>query len=329
MSYKIYKINPQTFERIIEIPNIFSLNWQDDITLVFTSFDITTSYSDLNCGDWIEVFSPDYNDTVFFGVVMNSYQENTNNFTYSGYDAGIYLEKNETTCQFRDAKIAQAIETACQKGELNAGVVPDIDFTVNKIYFKTKLSDILFDLYNIAVDKGFDNSYYFNCKNGKINLLRYTGNNELRGYVANLYSVKSFDNIKKFKRELSIKDLKNSIELYTSNTPNKDNSKRLYYKNNSESIEKYGLLNVVEEIDADTNLDFEKILTEKLNKLNKVSESLEFEVLGDYKLQTGVYTIIKNDDININGTYKITSSKHRITGTVESVTVTVDKYNID
>ena len=329
MSYKIYKINPQTFERIIEIPNIFSLNWQDDITLVFTSFDITTSYSDLNCGDWIEVFSPDYNDTVFFGVVMNSYQENTNNFTYSGYDAGIYLEKNETTCQFRDAKIAQAINTIATKAQFLTGDIPDIDFTVNKIYFKTKLSDILFDLYNIAVDKGFDNSYYFNCKNGKINLLRYIGNNELRGYVANLYSVKSFDNIKKFKRELSIKDLKNSIELYTSNTPNKDNSKRLYYNSDKDSIKKYGLLNVVEEIDADTNLDFEKILTEKLNKLNKVSESLKFEVLGDYKLQTGVVTFITNNDININGTYKITSSKHCIVGTVESITVTVEKSDID
>lgn len=328
MSYIIYKVNSQDFKRIIEIPNIFSFNWQDNIANIFTSFDITTSYSELNCGDWIEVYSPDFNETVFYGVVMTTNQKNTNNYTYLGYDAGIYLEKNETTCQFRDAKISQAINTIASKAQFITGNIPEIDFTVEKIYFKTRLSEVLFDLYNIATDKGFKNLYHFNCKNGKINLVRYTINNNLQGYIANLYSIKSFENIKNFNRNISIENLKNSIELYTSKTLNKDNIQRLYYKDDKDSIKKYGLLNTIEEIDADTELDFDNILTMKLDSLNKVTETLKFEVLGDYKLQTGVITTIKNEDININGSYKVTSSSHNIKGSIETVTVTVERFQM-
>ena len=200
MSYKLYKINNiKEKKRIIEIEKVLSFNWQDNINNVFTSFDFE-SKTKLNCGDWIELFNQDDKESVFVGVIIRAIQDNEETFTYSGYDLGFYLEKNSTVIQFKNAKISKAMADVCTKGQLIIGEIPEIDLTVTKIYQNETLSEILKDLYKIALDKGFKDKYFFNCKDGKVNLLMYAENNDLKGYIANLYSIKSFDCIKSYKK---------------------------------------------------------------------------------------------------------------------------------
>lgn len=326
MSYIVYKLDSESMERQNIIEKILSFNWQDDVQNVFISFDFEAKI-ELNCGDWIELYNSDNAESVFVGVITKTSQSDDETFSYSGYDKGFYLEKNSTVIQYKNAKISKAMEDACNKYSLNVGELPEIDMLVTKIYQNQTLSEILQDLYKIAVDKGLEDKFYFNCKNGKINLLEFKENNNLRGYIANIYSIKSFDFVKSFEKTSSIEELKNRVELYTSNSANNDSTgKKLYTLTDSESVKKYGLLNHIEEVDAEKKQDYQKLIKTKLAELNKVSEEISFDVISDNNLQAGVITTIQNDKINVNGTYKITSSKHSIKGTMENVSVSVEKY---
>ena len=162
-------------------------------------------------------------------------------------------------------------------------------------------------------------------------MLECKENNDLRGYIADLYSIKSFDFIKTCEKSSSIENLKNRVQIYTSNTANKDNAGKCKYtlpkEPDSESIKKYGLLNHIEEIDSSTKQNYEKLAETKLEQLDVVKDEISFTVYGDNRLKTGVITHIENKTFKINTSYKITSTKHTINGTVETVDMTVEKFN--
>lgn len=332
MSYIVYKVNSETLERISTVERVVSFNWQDDIEKVFTSFEFETA-EELACGDWIELYNAVNKETVFYGVIFKVSQNGEENFKYLGYDTGIYLEKNETVIQFRGDNITEAMRTVCRRGLIQDGIFPDIDLLVTRVYQKKTLAHILKDLYKIAVDKDkrcIDN-YYFDCKDRKVNLLECKENNDLRGYIADLYSIKSFDFIKTCEKSSSIESLKNRVQIYTSNTANKDNAGECKYtlpkKPDSESIKKYGLLNHIEEIDSSTKQNYKELAETKLKQLDVVKDEISFSVYGDNRMKTGVITSIENETLKIKASYKITSSKHTIEGTVETVDITVEKFN--
>lgn len=54
-------------------------------------------------------------------------------------------------------------------------------------------------------------------------------------------------------------------------------------------------------------------------------DTISFDVIADYKLHKGVITTIENENIDINGSYKVLSSTHSISGTIENVHVMVEK----
>lgn len=330
MSYIVYKVNPETLKRISTVERVVSFNWQDDIEKVFTSFEFETA-EELACGDWIELYNSVNKETVFYGVIFKVSQNGEENFKYIGYDTGIYLEKNEIVKQFKKKKISQAMREVCKNGLIQDGIFPDIDLLVTNVYQKKTLSEILKDLYKIAVEKGYTDNYFFDCKNRKVNLLECKENNDLRGYIADLYSIKSFDFIKTCEKSSSIENLKNRVQIYTSNTANKDNAGKCKYtlpkEPDSESIKKYGLLNHIEEIDSSTKQNYEKLAETKLEQLDVVKDEISFTVYGDNRLKTGVITHIENKTFKINTSYKITSTKHTINGTVETVDMTVEKFN--
>ena len=196
------------------------------------------------------------------------------------------------------------------------------------------LSDILFDLYKNAVDKGFDDDYYFDCTNGYVNLVKYENNNNLKGYIANIFSIDSINNIESFAITRDAEDLKNRVVVYCPVPPNKKKGTQTqktsysekYVLPNNKSIEKYGLLSYAEEVDYDKKVNYANIAEKKLNELLKVQDSISLNMIADYHMRKGVITTINNELLNLEGNYKIISSDHSIEGTKERVNVTVKKY---
>lgn len=76
---------------------------------------------------------------------------------------------------------------------------------------------------------------------------------------------------------------------------------------------------------------FEYVISVDGRTWNK-KQQIEFQdgstlkVYADYKLQTGIYTHIRNDVLKMNDYYLVTSSKHYIKGGLEEVEVTLVKY---
>ena len=174
-------------------------------------------------------------------------------------------------------------------------------------------------------------NYFYSLKFGKLELKKYIENNSIRGYIADFYSIESFKYIKGFNKSESIENLKNSIELYRQNTSNKskDEEVKILSVQQQDSIDTYGYLNYIEEIDADTNKtekEYLELAKSKLQELNKVTKSLSFEVFADYNLQTGVYTRITSTPIQVDNRYVVIKSEHTISSNIETVKVDVEKF---
>ena len=300
---------------------------------MFLSFDFTTSEK-LELPTFIELYSEFDKKSIFKGIVTKIYQNTKEYYQYLGYDWGFYLEKNSTIRQFKNATISEAICQLCKEYQLNVRLMPDIKYTINKTYIRESLSDILFDLYKNAVDKGFKDTFYFDCTDGHVNLTQYRTNNNLKGYIANIFSIDSINNIESFAITRDAEDLKNRVVVYCPVPPNKkkgtQTQKTSYSKKyvlpNNKSIEKYGLLSYAEEVDDDKKVNYANIAEKKLNELLKVQDSISLNMIADYHMRKGVITTINNELLNLEGNYKIISSDHSIEGTKERVNVTVKKY---
>lgn len=332
MTYQIYKTNRlknltngNIFERQEKVENVLTINWQDDITKTFLAFDFEST-TELECGQWIELYESRDKETVFYGIIINVIQTNVNQFKYIGYDYGYYLEKNNISIQFEESQtLSDAIISVCRRADLLVGRIPNIRTNAKGIYRNQNLSSILFDVYKKVSNKDFYKKYYFNCKNGMVNIHPCVKQSQFSGYINEVYEVNSFDFILKYIKNTSIENLKNKVEIRQS-IQDKDKlgdiiNEDKYKVNNS--IDKYGLLIHTEEISKNDEQNVDKIAYAKLKELNKSSTSISFEVRADYKLCTGKTTKIENRRLDLNDTYRVISSKHIIEATNEKVIVAV------
>lgn len=322
------KTKSNIFQFESEIKNVLEFNWQDDITKTFLSFDFTTT-TELECGDWIELFDEDSDEFVFFGIITKATQQNINTYKYFGYDYGFYLEKNNITIQFETKQsLSQAIVSACERANIETGKIPIIDTKAKGIYKKTKISDILFKLYEDVIDENLSEDFYFDCKNGKVNLYPFEYYEKISGYIANIYAVDSFRYILNYEKTNSIEDLKNKVEVWQA-VQDADKLGDNYDKDrytDKKSIEKYGLLIHTEEIKDSERSKIDDIANKKLDELNIVKTEMSFNVIADYNLKIGVVVKIDNDNLKIHGRYKVISTKHSIKETTENVHVNVIEY---
>ena len=326
VSYEIYIID-KNFEKKQKIKDVVNINWGDDLDNIFTAFDFTTSEV-LKAGEWIEIFEKDENKTVLRGIITKTSQSQKALYTYSGYDTGFYCEKNKITIQYKtNTKISEGIKQALKEVEIPCKNIPDIIYTVKKIYKNTLVTDILKELLQFAVDKGLQNNLFYDCKQGYVSLNKYSENDNLKGVIANIYTIKSTDTIHGFNITSSIENMKNRVQVITSESDkgNITKVKKEYTTQNNDNVEKYGVLQETIEPQKDEK-NYKKLAELKLKELNKIEEKTSLTILANYKAKKGVIIPIKNDYLKLNDKYLIKSSKHAIEGTKEIVTIEIEKY---
>ncbi len=324
MTYKIYKLDNITNKnRVSEVLNVDGLEWNDAKANVYLGFTLTTTEK-LKVGDWIEFCHVEDEVTVFYAIITSKKQNSKYLYLYQGYDFGFYLLKNEVTIQFRRAKISQAMRDVCAKLGFAVGFIPEIPFEVTKIYQGQTIETILKDLYQIAVSKGLRDIYYFDCRDGQLNLFEQVMNNNLKGEIANLYEVDSFDTISSFEIGQSIEEMKNKVEVQSPGTKERIGAVK-YEKSDIDNVNKYGLLQTVIEVDATKVPNYKEVAKNKLKELCEVKETASLDVWGNYLLHKGVCTPLKIEILNLDGVYEVQSSTHEIAGTVEKVKITLEK----
>lgn len=200
MKYEVYKINKikdkdnnDIYERGDLIQNISAFEWSDNKKDQFLSFNFTTNQK-LATGDEIELYSYTDRKTVFFGKIEKE-DLNEKSFQYSGYDNGYSLLKKTTTIQYNATSVQDAIRQVCTKNELSISTINiETEPNIEKIYRNETIHDVLNDIYKIAVEKNLlEDNYYYNCKNGLLELCEYAKLDTIQGYTGGRYKINSFE----------------------------------------------------------------------------------------------------------------------------------------
>ncbi len=297
-----------------EVANIVSPEWSDDLENYADTFSFSTC-EQYEVGSLFQIIT-ETGFVVLSGIITDFEESNPNIFRYSGFDFGFYINQNEIIEQLKKIKISDAIKKLCENYSIPVGNIPEMSATVTEIFKDKKLSDVLSQLLEYAKSKGCIKDVYFTCARGKFEILPYetivdlTGNN-------GVFSVASMKTINNPSVKVSMQELRNRVIV----ADNNEKSQKRVVVEDAGAISKYGLLQEVETIDTSKTNNLEKIASDTLKTLNKLSKSISMSMLGDYRMHKGVIMPIDSEEIGVKGNFLITSSKHNIDGNTEHVAV--------
>lgn len=170
----------RNFEIIEMIERVESIEWGDNTSRAHTYLNFTTgnnqnTFDELfttvyNCGDWVGLFDRDTGALILYAVITKVSRESLNSYSYQCYDLGFYLWKNKVTRDFNGETLQNAIINVCENIQLRSGNIPNINFNITQIYRNRIAFEIFQDIYRQAVRSGIRDQFYFDCKNGRVNL---------------------------------------------------------------------------------------------------------------------------------------------------------------
>lgn len=120
----------------------------------------------------------------------------------------------------------------------------------------------------------------------------------------------------------SIQDMKNKVIVMSNKSESLKTYTTLSDKNN---IAKYGQLVEVVDLDDKNAAQARNTAKNKLAELNKVTETISFEMLGHDSVRAGRTLVIKEPITGLKGNYLIKSASHTVSGGIHKVSVEVEK----
>ena len=236
----------------------------------------------------------------FSGIVISN-NESKDLISYSAIDFTFYFTQNEEIYQFQKVIGNSCIESIILSMEAPIGIIDKIDIKIDKIYFNLSAGGVIKDIIKIIeAKKGIKFHFYF--RDGKFHFRRET--DSISTFEVDFYNKKynATDLSKNISISKSIENLKNSIKVVIKN--NETEYKSIESKN-QKNIDKYGLLQKVEVIEADNPNDSKSIADNLLKKRNLVEEKVKIVIPWVDNLYDGDNIIIKNS--LIEGLYVIKS----------------------
>ncbi len=300
----------------------------DDVASSFsftsnTDFGLTSNVKNKTVLNELKIINK--NNNAFYLGYITDYEHTTdkNVYSYSGFDVGFYLNKNEVIIQFKNETILNALVKLAGENEVKLGFIGEFKQKVSKIYKDVLFADVVKDLIKLEKDKGGAKNFYIDCKDGFLNIRQYVKEEDLTSLIGNGFLVKSDKTYSNVSVKQSIQELKNRV-IYSDN-----NEKNIKYKQASDttSIATYGLLTKVETVDTNKSNDLQKLSNNKLKELNQITEERSLELLGDYRISKGKLIDFTNSDYGLSGVYLITSATHEINNERELVKVSIQKQN--
>lgn len=243
----------------------------------------------------------------------------------SSFDFAFYLNENELTIQFNDVEASDAIEMLLKKFGVPVGRIVKMTTPIDEIYKDATISDIIHDiLHRVKLETGLRLFMYMD--GGKLNVEK-VGFKTVKAMYKPASNLAERDVIERistdFTRTLSIKEMKNSIEVYSG----AERSIRVLAKSSDPvNIKKYGLLTKVEVVEEKDESKAKNITANLLKELNKVSETSSFTLLGNDEVRAGMLLEIANEKIGLLGTYLVLSVAHSIGGNLYTMNLNVEPW---
>lgn len=220
----------------------------------------------------------------FAGIITDESRSGIYHRTYTAYDYGWYLNKNEVIAQFKKMPADAAIKKLCGDFNVQCNVCA-MPTKISKIYNGDILSDVIKDIIK-QTESDQAKSYRMEMRNNVLTIEPYKdlvvkASFKLSSNIAPIdpMTVPGDVNITK-----SIADMANSIKVTSGG---EKDAGVVAEKLDSASVAKYGLLQHVEKLDNADKSQAGNVAKNKLTELNKIKETVRITFLGDDKVRSG------------------------------------------
>ena len=297
-NYKLFINSAESIKYFSEI------EWSDNIDSIGAEFSFK-SLKKLNIGD--KFLLTNNGSEVIRGIITDeSYNKNLN-YSYSGFDYGFYLNKNEVVIQFNKMPVSSCIQQLCNKINIPCGNIANLSTSITKIYKDAVVYDIIKDLLDMDFKRtGFKHRIEIN--QNKVDILDYnslfiTANYQLTALSAPFNVQKAISSVT-FTN--SIQDMKNSVIV----VDNKENSGRIKSQSmDSGNISKYGLLQQVETANDDKGQQA-VIASNILKDADKIQNRVSVEMLGADNIKAARVLNFNYPKLSFVGNYQVKTSRH-------------------
>lgn len=250
-----------------------------------------------NAGDLVTIYKD--NQRLYTLKVIDIDKDSNKRRKVTCFDYGFYLNENETIIQFKNIPAEQALIKLLEKYGIVPSFLTSLSQSINKIYKGETVSEIIKDILSIC-SAITGERYYFEMRDRTL----------VFGNVKdNVYS-KPIDVIINPNAKFSVEGMKNKVTVVSDNA---DNIEVFTTIDDSASIQKYGMLQKVEEIKAEDKAQAYKIAQETLNKLNKIQIEGSLETLSlDLDLRANKVITLNEAYTGLIGRYFIKSCTHTL-----------------
>lgn len=291
-------------------------------TMTFTSAKSDTRYQDVYIptkGEIIRLFTRSKADIreVFRGIVISDDTGNRHESSYTTADVGWYLNKTTDTYQFKGIPAIEAVKKILSDLSIPIAYLDPVTFEgcyVTEIYIDKPTSEIIWDILENKVGGSWNFDFVPTgiriYKIGAFEVMpkfRMSDNTELKDSVKHrgAESVTS-----------SIEDMKTAVKVISDKTV-------LSVARSTDSVNRYGFLQEVIKLE-DESANPSDFAQTKLWELNREKATRGFTMQVELTDYTRAGDVITVDDTK----YKITSAQHEIKKARHSVTVELERIEI-
>lgn len=241
---------------------------------------------------------------IFSGIIVTVQKDGYSPRQVTCFDFGFYLNKSQGIIQFNNVTADEAIKRLITKfgfGSISLSIVK-IPTKITKIYKSKVISEIITDILEIA-----------ETQLGVKYRIEMRGTTLFIEKQSTLTVNANTKHIMNPKRSVTIDEMKNSIQIVSNG---EDTTKILASVKDSNSVKKYGLLQMVHEISDEEIPKAKTIANQLFKEYNRIFEENSIELIGDDSVRAGRILKIVEPITGINGTYRIKSVTHKVSGGV-------------
>ena len=238
----------------------------------------------------------DGTEKLFVGVVLQrGLGSDDSTMSFTSYDYGFYLQRNDGTYKFTGASPEAMTRLACKDKGIPVSSVPYTGLSLRRKFAGVKLNQIITTAWTLASEK-----------NGKRYAIRYTPNGLLvkeRTVSSSSLVLKAYSNLMDAYTKEDATQLTNSVAIYDSN------GNLLRRMGDSAAQKLYGImeqhLTQAEGKAADTDAAAKKALDD-----GKFQRTVTVNVLGDSRLLTGETVVVRESKTGLQGVFWIDADIH-------------------
>ena len=238
----------------------------------------------------------DGTEKLFVGVVLQrGLGSDDSTMSFTSYDYGFYLQRNDGTYKFTGASPEAMTRLACKDKGIPVSSVPYTGLSLRRKFAGVKLNQIITTAWTLASEK-----------NGKRYAIRYTPNGLLvkeRTVSSSSLVLKASSNLMDAYTKEDATQMTNSVAIYDSN------GNLLRRMGDSAAQKLYGImeqhLTQAEGKAADTDAAAKKALDD-----GKFQRTVTVNVLGDSRLLTGETVVVRESKTGLQGVFWIDADIH-------------------